>query len=119
MSEAARVPLRLELPGGWIEGRWQGGQRVFLGLRYAAAPEGEARWQSPRPVAPWAGTLACDRFGPLPVQAATPGSAAHQGDFDLDILLFGKGAHQVRVGIAGPGKDAQQRLSLQWQAEQA
>ena len=45
--------------------------------------------------------------------------AAHQGDFDLDILLFGKGAHQVRVGIAGPGKDAQQRLSLQWQAEQA
>ena len=28
-------------------------------------------------------------------------------------------APAVRVGIAGPGKDAQQRLGLQWQAEQA
>ena len=102
------MPPRLELPGGWVEGRWQGGQRVFLGLPYAAAPEGEARWQSPRPVAPWTGTLACDRFGPLPVQAGVPGSAAHQGDFDcLRLNVWcpadGSGPWPVMVWVPGGG----------------
>jgi para-nitrobenzyl esterase len=42
--------------------------RVFKGIRYAAPPIGELRWQAPRPVPPWSGIRQATQFGPRCMQ---------------------------------------------------
>ncbi len=43
---------------------------VFFGIRYAAAPEGAARWSPPQPPTPPTGTVLADLPGPACPQAA-------------------------------------------------
>jgi para-nitrobenzyl esterase len=45
-----------------------GAIRIFRGIPYAAQPVAESRFLAPRPVAPWKGCLAADRFGAAPIQ---------------------------------------------------
>lgn len=45
---------------------------VFKGIRYAAPPVGDFRWQAPQPAHPWEGVIVCDLFSPIAWQ---PGNA--------------------------------------------
>jgi len=48
---------------GIIEGTEEKGIMRFLGVRYAAAPEGELRWRPPQPVEPWEGVRDKTSYG--------------------------------------------------------
>lgn len=73
---------------GRLRGRDLGGVVAFLGIPYAAAPEGPLRFQPPQPPPGWDGIRAADRFGAAPPQLApAPGAPAawRPGD-GLDCL---------------------------------
>ncbi len=60
---AAHGP-QVNAPAGSLEGRDDGGARVFEGIPYAAPPVGPLRWKAPAPAAPWTGVKVADKFGP-------------------------------------------------------
>jgi para-nitrobenzyl esterase len=51
-------------PAGRLEGRIEGGVRVFRGIPYALPPVGAARWQPPAPMPRWNGVRQAVEFGP-------------------------------------------------------
>ena len=61
------------------------GVLAYLGVPYAAAPTGEARWRPPRPVVAWRGVRAADHFSPSCMQ---PAPAAF-GPWTREFLLRG------------------------------
>ena len=63
---AGETPVKIE--SGSISGVTADGVTSFLGIPYAAPPIGALRWRAPRPVAPWSGVLAADKFGPACMQ---------------------------------------------------
>ena len=54
LAEADTGP-RVETSEGTLLGLNREASRVFLGIRYAAAPTGEHRWQPPQGITPWSG----------------------------------------------------------------
>lgn len=49
---------------GSLSGRTNSyGVTAYLGIPYAAPPVGQLRWRAPRPVKPWEGVRAADKFG--------------------------------------------------------
>jgi para-nitrobenzyl esterase len=73
MSE--RPAVRTE--SGWLSGTRSHDATVhaFKGVPYAQPPVGELRWQAPRPVKPWQGERAADRFGPRCIQPEYPSNS--------------------------------------------
>jgi para-nitrobenzyl esterase len=63
MSEMTRRPV-VRLRDGAVHGTVSSGIYAFLGIPYAAAPFGENRMRSPRPVRPWDGERDATAFGP-------------------------------------------------------
>ncbi|MFI6339799.1 carboxylesterase/lipase family protein [Streptomyces sp. NPDC050535] len=55
---------------GTVRGRREGGLAVFRGIPFAEPPVGDARFQAPRPIRAWDGTLDAFTFGPPPPQEA-------------------------------------------------
>lgn len=55
-------------PAGRLEGRIEGGVRVFRGIPYAQPPVGAARWQPPVALPRWSGVRQALDFGPQCVQ---------------------------------------------------
>ena len=55
LPEGGSVDSTVKLDSGAVQGQAAGGLKVFLGIPYAAAPEGEQRWRAPKPVASWSG----------------------------------------------------------------
>ena len=53
---------------GSVRGRTQAGLSVFLGIPFAAAPEGPLRFELPAPAAPWNGVRDAVAFGVAPPQ---------------------------------------------------
>lgn len=62
----------VETTTGRIAGVSRDGIDVHLGIPYGAAPQGALRFQSPKPVRPWSGTLQADAFGPSAIQGLDP-----------------------------------------------
>lgn len=58
----------VQTAGGKVSGSMSDGIRIFKGIPFAAPPVGDLRWKAPQPVKPWSGVLACDAFGPSPMQ---------------------------------------------------
>jgi para-nitrobenzyl esterase len=58
---------------------------VFLGIPFAAPPVGPLRWREPQPVMPWKTVLACDHFGPSPIQSTIRG---RPGEYSEDCLYL-------------------------------
>ncbi|MEV4256057.1 carboxylesterase family protein [Spirillospora sp. NPDC049652] len=60
---------------GTVRGTESDGLAIFLGIPYAAAPEGELRFRPPVPAEAWDGVRDATRFGAAPPQrAAAPGT---------------------------------------------
>lgn len=55
---------------GSVEGRLGTDTRMFQGIPYAAPPEGQLRWASPRPAASWSGVRTATEPGDRCAQAA-------------------------------------------------
>jgi len=58
-------------PAGTFQGIRAEGVRQFLGIRYAASPEGARRWQPPAEPPPVSGTIDASKFGAHCPQAAS------------------------------------------------
>ncbi len=98
----------VEVAGGRISGVERSGVWAFSGIPYAGPPVGPGRWRPPGPVVPWAGTRACDRFGPAAPQ--TPGAmeqalggAAEATDEDC-----------LTLNVWTPGLDGARRPVMVW-----
>jgi para-nitrobenzyl esterase len=59
----------VSLTSGRVRGRVIGGVSAFLGLPYAAAPVGPARFEAPRPAQPWDGVREATALGATATQA--------------------------------------------------
>jgi para-nitrobenzyl esterase len=109
------IPLRIELPSGWIQGVHGTVAktpsalplRIFKGIPYADPTDGDKRWLAPQPVTPWTGIRLCDQFGATAIQANLPGIPGYAGDFDcLNLNVWcpqGEGPWPVMVWIPGGG----------------
>jgi para-nitrobenzyl esterase len=79
--------------------------RVFKGIPFAAAPEGNLRWRAPQPVAHWDGIRKADEFGPMCMQAPGRGGSAPKMSEDclyLNVWTAAKAAterHPVLVWL--------------------
>ncbi|MQY31112.1 carboxylesterase/lipase family protein [Nocardia aurantia] len=62
----------VSVTGGRIRGVTESGVRAFLGVPYAAAPVGPARFDLPRPVTAWSGVRDAVTFGPSCLQSRYP-----------------------------------------------
>ncbi len=62
-----------------VKGTREGKVTVWRGVPYAAAPTGEARFQPPRPSAPWDGPRTADSFGPSSISTDVPGLVLPSG----------------------------------------
>ncbi|MGW0639576.1 carboxylesterase/lipase family protein [Nocardia salmonicida] len=62
----------VEVTGGKVRGRTVDGVSAFLGVPFAAAPVGRARFRAPAPVVGWTGIREADALGPTCLQGAYP-----------------------------------------------
>ncbi|MEU6564337.1 carboxylesterase/lipase family protein [Nocardia nova] len=81
--------------GGKVRGIAEGGVSTFLGIPYAAAPVGPARFELPRPVESWDGVRDALTYGPTCVQSFYPapihaliGSDGLPGDDYLNLNVW-------------------------------
>jgi para-nitrobenzyl esterase len=63
--------VNVNVEQGALRGSLSDGVRTFLGVPYAAAPEGELRFAEPRPAEPWAGVRDALEPGPTAPQQAS------------------------------------------------
>jgi len=72
MTQLTDLSLTAETATGFVRGTRAGGVRRWLGIPYAAATSGDARWQPPQSVKPWSGVRECTNFGDIAEQPPTP-----------------------------------------------
>jgi para-nitrobenzyl esterase len=117
--KAKTSPLRIA--AGELVGELAQDVRIFRGVPYAAAPEGERRWQAAGPVEPWQGVREATQFGALPLQSETfaPRSAQSEdclflniwtpanatGDSKLPVLLWIHGGAFIQGSGGQPRYD--------------
>lgn len=105
MSEKAVVKTK----SGKIQGIYQNGIYMFMGVPYAAPPAGERRWLPPQPVKPWQGVRPALKFGPITPQngigTGVVPELAVEGIPDEDCL---------NLNIWSPGLDDAHRPVLVW-----
>ena len=70
---------------GKLQGKLAGGVEAFLGIPFAAAPSGVARWQPPRPAAPWDGLRSAQQYGPACPQQDGIGSRRAENEDCLNL----------------------------------
>ncbi|MFC4945713.1 carboxylesterase/lipase family protein [Pseudonocardia sp. GCM10023141] len=69
----AADPLVVTTTGGVVRGSLDRGVRRFLGIPYAAAPYGTARFAPPQPPPAWSEVRDADAYGPTPPQVPYSG----------------------------------------------
>jgi para-nitrobenzyl esterase len=73
--------LVVQTDKGAVRGVRTGAVDSFLGIRYAAPPQGELRWRPPRPAAAWPGVKRADAYGNrCPAAASTNGPRSETED---------------------------------------
>ena len=75
--------------------------RAWRGMPYAAAPVGALRWRPPEPPEAWTGVRPALDFGPDPLQAPMPASAAASQSEDC-----------LHINVWAPAQAAQQPLPV-------
>jgi para-nitrobenzyl esterase len=66
----------VEIAQGRLRGVRKGDVHVFKGVPCGASPAGSARFQAPRPAAPWSGIREAIEYGPSSLQSSVPISHA-------------------------------------------
>src|SRR5437764_37795 len=85
--------LEISTAAGNIRGFWRAGSAAFLGIPYAEAPVGDARFAAPVPRSPWSGVRPALSYGPTP-QRIPPAKVALipklsiAGDDILNLNVF-------------------------------
>ncbi|WP_280262382.1 carboxylesterase/lipase family protein [Nocardia wallacei] len=85
----------VSVTGGKVRGVTEGGVSSFLGIPYAAAPVGPARFEAPKPVPEWSGVREARAHGATCVQSPYPapihaliGSDGIPGDEYLNVNVW-------------------------------
>ncbi len=100
----AQSPLQVSVRQGALQGKQDGAVRAFLGIPYAAPPEGPLRWREPMPAAKWKGTLQATAFGPHCMQAP----------FFADMIFRDQGPSEdcLTLNIWTPAKQPSDKLPV-------
>ncbi len=100
------VTKKIHVAQGDITGVYDEGKEVeiFAGIPYAKAPVGDLRWEEPLEPDSWAGTRACDTYGPMSMQ---PSSSVLYSS--LSQIL---GTHDYRFSLTDQYKEEMSEDSL-------
>lgn len=86
---ADRPAPEVVLPhGGRLRGAWEGGLRVFKGIRYACEPAGSLRFEAPEPEPPWQGVREATQFGPASPQWPRTGNGMQGAPDSLRLNIW-------------------------------
>ncbi|SIT03192.1 carboxylesterase/lipase family protein [Alicyclobacillus vulcanalis] len=101
------MDITVETRYGKVLGREEDGVRMFFGIPYAKAPQGERRFLPPQPVEPWTGVMDARALGPICPQVSNPlnpvdGFEQSEDCLRLNIYAPAEGSdHPVMVWIHG------------------
>ncbi len=65
----AQQPAPVKVQDGLLQGKYENGLTVYLGIPFAAPPVGDLRWRAPQTAAKWDGVKQTIKFAPAPIQA--------------------------------------------------
>jgi para-nitrobenzyl esterase len=105
----------VETDSGKVRGFTRNGINTFLGIPYAASPEGKARYQAPAKATSWTGVRSSMQYGFVSPQEARAGWGNDEVAwmFDWDDGRFGEDC--LRVNIWTPGvNDSKKRPVMVW-----
>ena len=68
VQSIAQQPEPVKVEDGLLQGKYEDGLTVYLGIPFAAPPVGNLRWRPPQPAAKWDGVREAVKFAPDPVQ---------------------------------------------------
>lgn len=95
---------QVETTHGNVEGKEEGGLRVFKGIPYAKPPVGERRFRRPESAAPWDETLDASDFGPSCMQSPFAFNETSEDCLSLNVWAHNdKAERPVMVWIYGGG----------------
>lgn len=97
---------RVATPYGDVVGYLDGTVFAWKGIPYAAAPDGEHRFRSPRPAEPWSEPLDCRKFG-----AVAPQGLDNPVPMDPDIPMA---EDCLSVNVWAPEPDGTPRPVMVW-----
>ncbi|RRR99788.1 carboxylesterase/lipase family protein [Glycomyces terrestris] len=101
-ASAAPAPTLVETDLGALQGATDGAVRSWLGVPYAAPPEGDLRWASPQPAAAWDGVREAVEFGAACSQGVANMPAAPSEEEDclyLNVYAPDTGADDLPVMV--------------------
>ncbi|GGM94590.1 carboxylic ester hydrolase [Dyadobacter beijingensis] len=106
----------LRVEGGKISGINSPDNRVHIykGIPFAAPPVGDLRWKAPQPVKKWSGVLACDKFGPSPVQGEPVPFSMWSAEFLIPKTPIGEDCLYLNVWTESSGKTAAKKPVVVW-----
>ncbi|MGX5857581.1 carboxylesterase/lipase family protein [Dyadobacter jiangsuensis] len=113
---AALAADTLRVEGGKISGTTSPDGRVsiYKGVPFAAPPVGDFRWKAPQPVKKWNGVLACDKFGPSPMQGDPVPFSMWSAEFLIPKTPISEDCLYLNVWTEKQGKTATKKPVVVW-----
>lgn len=81
----ARQPAPVKVENGFLQGKYENGLTVYLGIPFAAPPVGDLRWRPPQPAEKWDGVRHAIKFAPGPIQNVNPPSGKSEDCLYLNV----------------------------------
>jgi len=81
----AQQPVPVKIEDGLLQGKFENGLTVYLGVPFAAPPVGNLRWSPPQPVAKWEGVRKATKFGSSPIQGSNAGPGMSEDCLYLNV----------------------------------
>lgn len=115
-SFSARASDTLRVEGGKISGAMSPDGRIsiYKGIPFAAPPVGDLRWKAPQPVQKWSGVLACNAFGPSPMQNEPAPFSMWSAEFLIPGTPISEDCLYVNVWVEKQGKTAAKKPVVVW-----